>query len=63
MLSPLQERLRRLVAQLPDTDTVALAGGAALIVRGIVDRATRDLDFFATSPEEVDRLLPQLVVC
>ena len=62
MLSPLQERLRRLVAQLPDTDTVALAGGAALIVRGIVDRPTRDLDFFATSPEEVDRLLPQLEV-
>lgn len=62
MLSPLQERLRRLVSQLPDTDTVALAGGAALIVRGIVDRATRDLDFFATSPEEVDRLLPQLEV-
>ncbi len=62
MLSPLQERLRRLVSQLPDTDTVALAGGAALIARGIVDRATRDLDFFATSPEEVDRLLPQLEV-
>ena len=62
MLSPLQQRLRQLVSQLPDTDTVALAGGAALIVRGIVDRATRDLDFFATSPEEVDRLLPQLEV-
>ena len=39
---------------------MALAGGAALIVRGVVDRPTRDLDFFATTPEEVNRLLPPL---
>lgn len=60
MLSPLQERLRQLVARLPDADTVAPAGGAALIVRGIVDRSTRDLDFFTTSREEVNRILPLL---
>lgn len=60
MLSPLQERLWRLVSQLPESETVALAGGAALIVRGVVDRPTRDMDFFATSPEEVDRVLPSL---
>ena len=60
MLSPLQDRLRQLVARLPDADTMALAGGAALIVRGVVDRPTRDLDFFATTPEEVNRVLPQL---
>lgn len=60
MLSPLQERLWRLVARLQEAETVALAGGAALIVRGFVDRPTRDLDFFATSPEEVNRLLPTL---
>ena len=39
---------------------MALAGGAALIVRGVVDRRTRDLDFFATTPEEVNRVLPPL---
>lgn len=60
MLSSLQERLWRLVSQLPESETVALAGGAALIVRGVVDRPTRDMDFFATSPEEVDRVLPSL---
>lgn len=60
MLSPLQERLWRLVGRLPEAETIALAGGAALIVRGIVDRPTRDLDFFATSAEEVNRLLPTL---
>ncbi len=60
MLSPLQDRLRQLVARLPEADTVALAGGAALIVRGVVDRPTRDLDFFATTPEEVNRVLPAL---
>lgn len=60
MLSPLQERLRRLVAQLPEAETLALAGGAALIVKGIVSRPTRDLDFFATSSEEVNRILPPL---
>lgn len=29
-----------------------------MIVRGDVDRLTRDLDFFAIEPELVDRLLP-----
>lgn len=48
------------MAHLPEADTVALAGGAALIVRGVVDRSTRDLDFFATTPDEVNRLLPPL---
>lgn len=35
-------------------------GGGALIARGDVDRLTRDLDFFATQPDDVDRLLPGL---
>jgi hypothetical protein len=60
MLSPLQERLWKLMAQIPEAETVALAGGAALIVRGVVDRPTHDLDFFATSAEEVNRVLPSL---
>jgi hypothetical protein len=35
-----------------------LAGGGALIVRGDVDRGTRDLDFFGLTIESVDRLAP-----
>lgn len=58
MLTPLQLQIRQIVASLPDTEDLALAGGGALIVHGIVDRETRDLDFFSNSPEEVDRLLP-----
>lgn len=49
-----------IVASLPDTEDLALAGGGALIVHGIVDRETRDLDFFSNIPEEVDRLLPSV---
>ena len=52
MLTSLQQRVRSIIAGLPEADTVALAGGGALIVHGIVDRATTDLDFF--SPTEVD---------
>jgi len=36
----------------------SLAGGAALIARGDVQRETRDLDFFGLTPEAVDRLVP-----
>ena len=39
---------------------VALVGGGALIVRGVVERPTADLDYFATSSRDVDRLLPAL---
>ena len=52
MLTPLQLRVGRIVADLPEAGMVALAGGGALIVHGIVDRATTDLDFF--SPDVVD---------
>ncbi len=58
MLSPLQERVARIVAGLAEAEGFALAGGAALIVRGDVDRGTRDLDFFGPSAVAVDRLVP-----
>jgi len=51
MLSPLQERVARIVGGLVEAEGFALAGGAALIVRGDVDRQTRDLDFFGPSAE------------
>jgi hypothetical protein len=46
VLTPLQQRLLGLVSRLPEADGFALAGGAALIMRGTVDRDTNDLDFF-----------------
>jgi Nucleotidyl transferase AbiEii toxin, Type IV TA system len=58
VLSALQLRVAALVASLPEAEGFALAGGAALIARGDVDRLTRDLDFFGLSAEAVDRLLP-----
>lgn len=60
MLSALQQRVASIVNHLPAAVDFALAGGGALIARGDVDRLTRDLDFFATRAEEVDRLLPIL---
>ncbi|MGH3004716.1 MAG: nucleotidyl transferase AbiEii/AbiGii toxin family protein [Gaiellaceae bacterium] len=58
MLSPLQERVAEIIASLEEAEGFALAGGAALILRGDVQRETRDLDFFGLTPEAVDRLLP-----
>lgn len=53
MLTPLQERVARLFLALPEAERFALAGGAALVVRGEVARATEDLDFFAPDAEDV----------
>ncbi len=58
MLSLLQLRVARIVAGLAEADGFALAGGGALIVRGVTDRRTRDLDFFGPSPDAVDQLVP-----
>jgi hypothetical protein len=46
VLTPLQQRLLDIVSRLPEADGFALAGGAALILRGTVDRSTNDPDFF-----------------
>jgi hypothetical protein len=60
LLTPLQEEIARLVAALGEADGFALAGGAALIVRGVVERHTGDLDFFGREAAAVDRLAPAL---
>lgn len=60
MLSPLQERIRWVLSDLPAGGDLALAGGAALIVWGVVSRPTKDLDFFATSSAAVNRLVPEI---
>jgi hypothetical protein len=58
LLSPLQEQVAEIVSRLEEAEEFALAGGAALIARGDVDRQTRDLDFFGLTGEAVDRLVP-----
>jgi hypothetical protein len=58
VLSPLQERVAEIIAGLEEANDFALAGGGALIVRGDVQRQTRDLDFFGLSTDAVDHLLP-----
>ena len=60
MLSPLQQRVAFIVAELPEAEGFALAGGGALIARGDIERATRDLDYFATRPERVQEVLPHV---
>lgn len=60
-LTDLQRRVRGIVAKLPEAGTtVALAGGAALIATGIVQRPTEDLDFFAPHPQPIAPLLAAL---
>jgi len=56
VLSALQQRVARIVADLPEAEQFALAGGAALVLAQIVDRETRDLDFFGPSADDVDAL-------
>lgn len=56
MLSDIQKTVRRIVAQLPEAADFALAGGAALIISGVVDRLTKDLDFFTPYPNPVGPL-------
>jgi hypothetical protein len=58
MLSPLQEQVAAIISSLPEANEFALAGGAALIVRGEIERDTRDLDFFGLNAAAVDRLTP-----
>lgn len=45
-LDPLQERIIRAAQALPESRTLALAGGCAVITQGLVDRITRDVDLF-----------------
>lgn len=49
MLTELQRRVARIVLERSPDPDLALAGGAALISLGMVDRGTTDLDFFTTS--------------
>ena len=52
MLTPLQVRLAGIVTALPEADVFALAGAGGLVVHGLINRTTRDLDYFAAPGEE-----------
>ena len=60
MLDPLQRQLRAIVDHLPEGEDFALAGGGALVVRGVITRPTRDLDYFGTSQSGVAQLADAL---
>jgi hypothetical protein len=65
-LSPLQRQLALVLFGLPEADGYALAGGAALIIRRVVTRETRDLDAFigarpGSDPGTVDSLADAFV--
>jgi hypothetical protein len=49
VLTPLQELIAGIVSGLPEADGFALAGAGGLLARGLIDRSTRDLDYF-TAP-------------
>lgn len=54
MLTAFQRRLLEIIGALPEATDFALAGGAALIAAGVVDRRNDDLDLFIdhrTMPE------------
>ncbi|NNN20848.1 MAG: nucleotidyl transferase AbiEii/AbiGii toxin family protein [Acidimicrobiales bacterium] len=57
MLSSFQEYVAKIISTLDEAKEFALAGGAALILRGDVERLTRDLDFFGISTSNVDQLV------
>jgi len=46
MLTHLQQQVAQIVARVLAAEDVGLAGGGALISQGLVDRLTRDLDYF-----------------
>lgn len=56
MLSRLQRTVLAAVDDLDASGSFALAGGAALIVHGIVSRTTKDLDLFAEEAHQVAAL-------
>ena len=61
MLSEFQERVARMVAALPEARGFALAGGGAMVVHGLTQRSTNDLDFFTPAPTDVPVLRQAIV--
>jgi hypothetical protein len=60
-LNDLQVRLTEVVQAIPGAEDLVLAGGAALVVLGIGDRETNDLDWFAQRADVVEAFAPRFV--
>jgi hypothetical protein len=60
LLSDFQIQIATTVSGAAEADGFVLAGGAALIVLGVVERSTRDLDYFTTTAEAVNRAAPTI---
>jgi predicted nucleotidyltransferase component of viral defense system len=60
VLTEFQKAILTNVSRVAEAEGFALAGGAALILQGLVDRHTRDLDFFAREPNAVNRTCPAI---
>ena len=58
MLTEFQRSALKTVSAASENRGFALAGGAALILQGLVDRQTRDLDFFARESSAVNETCP-----
>ncbi len=58
MLSAVQTTIVEVVSTVAEVEGFALAGGGAMILLGLVDRETRDLDFFAREAAAVNRVTP-----
>src|SRR5262245_22637634 len=56
-LDPLQERIAQTALALPQSHTLALAGGGAMIVHGFVTRPTKDIDLFTEIDDHEARLV------
>jgi hypothetical protein len=51
VLDPLQERIARLALSMPGAESLALAGGGAMLAHGLVTRPTQDVDMFTPEPD------------
>jgi hypothetical protein len=58
LLTPLQVEATQLFFSLPQSAGFAVAGGAALIVQGLIQRQTRDVDLFLLERSRVDNHVP-----
>lgn len=58
MLTPFQREVALIIVDLPQAAGFGLAGGAALILHGEIERKTQDLDFFGLHHSDVDSLAP-----
>jgi len=59
-LDPLHEWVARIVFDLPEARSVAIAGGNAMLAHDLVVRPTQDLDLFTPVASEVDPLVAAL---